>query len=305
MLLKSLAILGGMGPSIGDSIQGLQVLKILKEKHPDVQVGLFRDYGLASGLNSDWFYSHSPVGSFLPIPQEAKDLLQYARLLDFRDLQSYEGFYRLPTVDFFMRAVGMSPDEVDDDRKRPTWLADLPVSDKALFPVKQQDYVLINLSGSSPARRMPHEFASRIVKHLKVHHPELWVVFNGVTDTELLAIDDDINNINATATLADPEKWLTAVKRARLLITADSSPYHLAEGLGTQSLVFFTSVNPENRIGYYKHVIGVDLDPERAYSDRMERESPEKLKNIQGLWSRFNDEALAQSVNEALSPLGF
>lgn len=305
MLLKSLAIIGGMGPSIGDSIQGLQVLKLLKDRHPGVEVGLFRDYGQDVGLNSDWFYRHSPVGAFLPIPQEARDLLQYARLLDFRDLQSYEGFYRLPTVDFFMRAVGMSPDEVDDDLKRPTWLADLPVSGKELFPVKKQDYVILNLASSSPARRMPHAFATRLVQQLKANHPELWIVFTGVTDSEMRAIDDDINNINATGTLVDTEKWMTAVKRARLLITPDSSPYHLAEGLGTKSLVFFTTVPPENRICYYKHANGVDLDPDRNYSDRMERASPEKLNDIQGLWSRLDDQAIRKAITEALNPMGF
>lgn len=305
MLLKSLAILGGMGLSIGDSVQGLQVLKILKETHPEVRVGMFRDYEHATGRGADWFYQHSPVGPFQTIPAESKDLLRFDRLLDFRDLQSYEGFYRLPTVDFFMRAVGMSPDEVDDELKRPTWLAELSVPDKELFPVKNQEYVLINLASSSAARRMPHYFVSQLVQLIRSEYPSLWIVLTGVTDDELRAIDDDINNINATQILTSSEKWLAAVKRAKLVITPDSSPYHLAEGLGIKSLVFFTNVPPENRIGYYRHAIGIDLDPERKHSARVERADPEKLKAVQDLWSQLSDQDLKKGLTNALCPLDF
>lgn len=297
----SLALLDGMGSAIGDCVLGLQALKLLKRRHPALHLGLFRgDHRRAS----DWFHQHSPVGPFHPIPKDTTTLLGFERVLDLRDVQSHEDFYVRPIIDFFLRCLELNPESVHPDDKRPTWLNALPRAEGPLFLPNGQRYALLNLASAAPARAMPDRFAARLARLLKARYPELAVVFTGITDARMSVLDPAHRCINGTGILTSSEVWLAALADAELLITPDSAPYHLAEGVGARSLVFFTNVAPAARISDYWHAVGVDLDPHRAYSDWMERYAPEQLEGIDQVWDRLPDDDLEHALAVALQPLG-
>jgi len=183
-------------------------------------------------------------------------------------------------------------------RKRPDWLSDLELPTEALYPVRGQNYIFINVASASFARKMPLDFAALLTRQVKQSFPSHWLVFNGLTNNELFEIDPDINHINATGKLSGSLSWLQTIKQADLVITPDSAAYHMAEGLGVKSLVFFTNVKPLSRLGTYMHAVGLDLDPDTNFSDRMEIENPDRLRGIESVWRSLSPETLKSVLDQ-------
>lgn len=117
-----------------------------------------------------------------------------------------------------------------------------------------EPFALVNPGGNNPAKRWPVERFAAVVHHLITAH-RLRVVLNGSpAEAALVALIRDALALNhpddATRVACLPELGITlgslkgVVKRARLLITNDTGPRHLAAAFGTPAVSLFGPTDP-------------------------------------------------------------
>lgn len=140
-------------------------------------------------------------------------------------------------------------------------LALTPAQDRAAASILRaggldegEPFALVNPGGNNPAKRWPVERFAAVVHHLITAH-RLRVVLNGSpAEAALVALIRDAVALNhpddATRVACLPELGITlgslkgVVKRARLLITNDTGPRHLAAAFGTPAVSLFGPTDP-------------------------------------------------------------
>lgn len=117
-----------------------------------------------------------------------------------------------------------------------------------------EPFALVNPGGNNPAKRWPVERFAAVVHHLVTVHG-LRVVLNGApAEAELVALIRDALALNHPAD-ADRVVCLTelgvtlgslkgVVRRARLMLTNDTGPRHLAAAFGTPCITLFGPTDP-------------------------------------------------------------
>ena len=134
------------------------------------------------------------------------------------------------------------------------------VSLKANLPLL--DYVVVNINSEASSRRLTVEKAVELINELRRKISETIILVGAPSEQpfvghvfEHLAIRDDIENRSGTTSLVQLAGLLAG---ARLLLTTDSGPAHLANALGTYTVALFGAGNEKHTAPYnreLRHII--------------------------------------------------
>jgi ADP-heptose:LPS heptosyltransferase len=120
------------------------------------------------------------------------------------------------------------------------------------FP--KQEYIAVNINSEASSRRLTITKATELLTRLRQHTDRTLMLIGARGEKEfvesvLAQLPDRNNIINAAGTTTLP--GLTALlASARLLLTTDSGPAHLANALGTNTVVLFGAGDENNTAPY-------------------------------------------------------
>jgi ADP-heptose:LPS heptosyltransferase len=168
-------------------------------------------------------------------------------------------FARMNIVDFYLHEFLLDHSTIKD--KQPILPADLRRSAKILRAfnhIKQAGSgptIFYNGKSNAKLRDLPERFLDLLLKNF----PDITFV---VTDASLENHYKKRGNIICLDTFDNMRDYITAIDCCDALVSADTSTYHVAAGLDKPGLVFFSSIDPGLRTGYYSDILSIS--PEYA-----------------------------------------
>ena len=173
---------------------------------------------------------------------------------DFYVLFESQGFNQMNLVDFYLKELLL--DQFRIKEKRPIFAKHLRQSEKILDvfdSIKQTGYgptILYNGKSNAVLRDLPVRFLDVLISNF----PDITFV---VPDAALSDSHKTTNNIKYLDTFGSMQDYITAIDCCDAFVSADTSTYHIAAGLDKPGLVFFSSIDPGLRTGYYPRIISV------------------------------------------------
>lgn len=189
------------------------------------------------------------------VPKRRRDVLPYARATTNPSAWAPvpAALYYAELASHMLRTLGMDPGEelaqgllelvaTHDDR-----LAASQVLERAGLPIERQHatpIAVLNPGGNNPAKRWPTERFAALGDYLAQHHGLTIAIAGGPNERELAdAIAAQCAPTTPTLNLPAVGLGIPALKgilqRARLLITNDTGPRHIAAAFGTPVVTLF------------------------------------------------------------------
>ncbi len=243
------AILNGFGRSLGDSLIGLQALRVaLDDGAMAPAPTLFRLGGLRPMLTELYaaadFAGVDRLADDGTLPdQPFAQAGAFDRVIDLRDFAFDPTFAGVSMIDYFLMRLGVDPAVIASPQKRNAWLASkVPLRANTL----PRPYALLCPRASMPLRDMPDDVHAAIVAWLR-RETGLAVATQGAALPGTLAVPLAMG-------LAELCGW---VADAAWLIATDTGMVHVADAYSVPTLAFFTTHDPAWRVRDYPHCVTI------------------------------------------------
>jgi len=228
---------------------------------------------------------------------------------DYYVLFESAGFARMNLVDFYLHEFLLDHSTIKD--KKPILPEGLRQSTRILGmfdrikPAGFGQTIFYNGKSNAKLRDLPERFLDVLSKNF----PDITFV---VTDVSLGNRYEKRGNIIYLNTFNSMQDYITAINCCDALVSADTSAYHLAAGLGKPGLVFFSSIDPGLRTGYYSGILSISPEylgkicrsPCGLHSEKYYHPDHDLFKKLQemGLRPSMDQCPEAQVQNTAMSP---
>ncbi|GAB7537679.1 glycosyltransferase family 9 protein [Burkholderia sp. 3C] len=282
-------VINGMGVALGDSIIGLTALDALRGAHPALRFVLYRPARLAAHVAQLDALAARPtshgdaVAEIRTLPVALDALPAAAPKIDVGNQLYRPAFASLPMIDYFLDALGAEPAAIPAEAKRNRWLARLALP--ALpAPWHARRYALFCADASTPLRSIPPGQRAALVDRIAQRYGLPVLGFGPV---------DHRAYVDVRALSPDTAAYLAWVRGAAVLIGADSSAIHVADGFDVPTLACFTSIAPELRVRDYPHCRPVVVPVPPALHDRHASDDPDDIAAVDNAYRALDWDALA------------
>lgn len=275
-------VINGMGVALGDSIIGLTALDALRGAHPALRFVLYRPARLARHVAQLDALAGS-VATIRTLPVALDALPAADPRIDVGNQLYRPAFAALPMIDYFLDALGAEPAAIPAEAKRNRWLARLALP--ALpAPWRARRYALFSADASTPLRSIPPARRAALVERIAQRYGLPVLGFGPVEHRAY---------VDVRALSPDTAAYLAWVRGASVLIGADSSAIHVADGFDVPTLACFTSIAPELRVRDYPHCRPVTVPVPPALHDRHASDDPADIAAVDAAYRTLDWEALA------------
>ena len=232
--------------ALGDILLLIPAIKHLREAMPantEIWLSIPKKFHIL-------FEGSSSVDRLFAYPIRMSELVA----TDYYVLFESADFDRMNLVDFYLHEFLLDHSTIKD--KKPILPTDLRQSAKILRAfngIKQAGSgptIFYNGKSNAKLRDLPERFLDL----LSTNFPDITFV---VTDASLENHYKKRGNIRYLNTFDSTQDYITAIDCCDALVSADTSAYHLAAGLDKPGLVFFSSIDPGLRTGYYSGILPV------------------------------------------------
>lgn len=125
------------------------------------------------------------------------------------------------------------------------------------FP--KADYTVININSEASSRRLTEAKAVEIIAAVRASVSEKIVLIGGAKEKDFVAAVfgklPDSKGIEVMAGKTSLHQLVELLASAKVLLSTDSGPAHLANALGTQTVVLFGAGNENNTAPYNKELL--------------------------------------------------
>lgn len=252
-----LAILNGFGRSLGDSLIGLQALRVAQTTaNMPIPLLVRRQYGRPL-VDQLYTYAADFAEVRVMADDEADDApAAFARVIDLRDFAFDADFRGVAMIDFFLARLGLDPGDVPACDKRNAWLS-LRITPRR--PAGLPDsYVLVCPGSSMPLRDMPAEVHDAVLQKLLAQGRK--VVTQGISS---------IAGVITLASFDRIEDLCGLVAGASAIVSTDTAMVHLADAFDVPCLAVFTTHRPHWRVRDYPGCTAIHL-PVAGFPDALE-----------------------------------
>ncbi|WLE57641.1 ADP-heptose--LPS heptosyltransferase [Burkholderia plantarii] len=281
--LTEVHVINGMGVALGDSIIGLTALAALRAAHPALRFVLYRPARLAAHVEALYRLAGSEPAAPRTLPWPLDALPRAATCIDVGNQLYRPAFATLPMIDYFLDALGADPASIPAAARRNRWLARLALP---ALPDgwRRRPYALLCADASTPLRSIPAAERAALVERIARRYGLPVAGFGPVAHRAYTDV---------SALSPDTAAYLAWVRDARVLVGADSSAIHVADGFEVPTLACFTSITPEMRVRDYPHCVAARLDVPAALRDRHASDEPAHLAAVAAAYRAFDWDAIA------------
>ena len=196
------------------------------------------------------------IDTFFPHPIRLYDLINESDYyMDFSDPKRI--FNDTDMIDFYLDSLFFDPASIPAQDKIPQLSDHLKRSGRIIESMEtlnpdRKTRVLFAGNASSPIRHLP----PFILKFLSASYPDMvFLVPSDRTGPSVEALN--IFHLDTSGGLTD---FVTAINLCDIVVSSDSSAYHIAAAVGTPALVFFGPIGSKIRIGNYPKVVALDSE---------------------------------------------
>jgi lipopolysaccharide heptosyltransferase II len=120
----------------------------------------------------------------------------------------------------------------------------------------KQDHLVVNINSEATSRRLTVNKAVDLLTHLRKSVDSKIILIGGPKEKEfvesVLGLLNDRDNIQSVAGKTSLPQLVEVLASARVMLSTDSGPAHLANALGTHTVVLFGAGNENNTAPYNK-----------------------------------------------------
>lgn len=263
----SIAIIGGLGKSIGQMISSSTALRILFDKLSQVYKSIKLDLYIDASNNS--FYSRdkqiylkqSFINEVLPLSLTSKKLCTYDYFIDNSSvLEKMLSFEVLNNVDAWLYKFGIDYKSIPDFTKHnELHSSKIVVQDKLKDKIKslkrKGKIVLFHPFSASIEKTIPQNIASSMLKKM-ISEMEDYTIISVLNIDSKISDDNFVNLARESKNIND---FIYIVSNADSIITTDTSTLHISDAFMIPTVVLSTDVQIDKRIKYYNNVKAIKI----------------------------------------------
>ncbi|MEB7512811.1 hypothetical protein NGC47_20765 [Serratia marcescens] len=241
--VKSLAIINGLGVTLGDSVVGISALHAIKIFNPSIGIKIIRPENCPDYVNEVYTLAKHIIDDISYMPFDITSATDADLVIDIGNQLYWKDFNTLEMHDFFLRSLGIEHKHVSASLKINSWLNEAPIEDLNLG-----EYVLFCPYASTKIRSIPKKYHKKIISYLSDKFKVKVLGFSDISH-------DNYTNITSLST--NTTYFTSIIKNAKHLYTCDSAALHIGAGFKTPTTCIFTTVKPELRSLYYDNCTSI------------------------------------------------
>ena len=269
---------------LGDMIMLTPVLKHLKEALPVGVETTLCTFKYAHNL----FLKSGFCEKVVSAPIRLSELLEYDYYMEFIEEKDKEDFSKSNMTEFYFKSMGVNPDALAPLQLAPYLPSEVACSTEiaSFFKrMRKADHRAVALTCMFSSDRS-RDFPVPHLESLLDRFPEVLFVapynrvdplrerFEHITKENLIFLD----------TSRSLTEFITAIHCSDLILSSDSSAYHIAAAFGKPAVALFGSIDPDLRTRYYPSVTPLNAVYKGTFCT-----SPCRISNV--CWIHLDDEA--------------
>ena len=285
-------LIGAMGVVLGDSIVGLSALHWLRETHPHLELVLYRPASSPDYVEQLYRLAKDAriFNDLRQLPWPVASIARDEHVVDIGNFVYWPSFSTTPMIDFFFRALGVDPKLVAPEAKANRWLNELALPELPQPWADDRPYVLFSPEASTPIRQIPARLHTAWIDRL-------WAAY-GLPVLGFAPIEHP-RYTHIRALSPDTASFLSWIRGAYALVTADSAAVHAAAGFDVPTTAFFTTIDPAMRVRDYPLCHAVDLRVD-ALRGMHTSDAPEHIELVERVWQSADLDRMPLPVDGAL-----
>ena len=256
----TVAIIGGVGLSISQTISSCTALRILHKKLKQIYKNIKFDIYLNASNNSYYtrekqiYQTQEYINNILPLSITVKKLCEYDYFIDNSLSINFLGLDFLNYVDAWLFKFGIDYEKiVDDEKYNQINLSNYQASDSLknkLIDLKSKGKLLLFHPYSANINKsIPQTIAVDILKELLLKADDYMIISTLLIDSK---IKDD-RFVDLTKESKNLNDFMYIISSMDKIITADTSTYHISDAFMIPTITIFTDENYLKKIKYFKY----------------------------------------------------
>ena len=257
----TVAIIGGVGLSISQTISSCTALRILHKKLKQIYKNIKFDIYLNASNNSYYtrekqiYQTQEYINNILPLSVTVKKLCEYDYFIDNSLSINFLGLDFLNYVDAWLFKFGIDYEKiVDDEKYNQINLSNYTASDNLknkLIDLKSKGKLLLFHPYSANINKsIPQTIAVDILKELLLKADDYMIISTLLIDSK---IKDD-RFVDLTKESKNLNDFMYIISSMDKIITADTSTYHISDAFMIPTITIFTDSDYLKKIKYYKYI---------------------------------------------------
>ena len=257
----TVAIRGGVGLSISQTISSCTALRILYKKLKQIYKNIKFDIYLNASNNSYYtrekqiYQTQEYINNILPLSVTVKKLCEYDYFIDNSLSINFLGLDFLNYVDAWLFKFGIDYEKiVDDEKYNQINLSNYKASDNLknkLIDLKSKGKLLLFHPYSANINKsIPQTIAVDILKELLLKADDYMIISTLLIDSK---IKDD-RFFDLTKESKNLNDFMYIISSMDKIITADTSTYHISDAFMIPTITIFTDSDYLKKIKYYKYI---------------------------------------------------
>lgn len=257
----AVAIIGGVGLSISQTISSCTALRILHKKLKQIYKNIKFDIYLNASNNSYYtrekqiYQTQEYINNILPLSVTVKKLCEYDYFIDNSLSINFLGLDFLNYVDAWLFKFGIDYEKIIDDEKyNQINLSNYKASDNLknkLIDLKSKGKLLLFHPYSANINKsIPQTIAVDILKELLLKADDYMIISTLLIDSK---IKDD-RFFDLTKESKNLNDFMYIISSMDKIITADTSTYHISDAFMIPTITIFTDSDYLKKIKYYKYI---------------------------------------------------
>ena len=257
----TVAIIGGVGLSISQTISSCTALRILHKKLKQIYKNIKFDIYLNASNNSYYtrekqiYQTQEYINNILPLSITVKKLCEYDYFIDNSLSINFLGLDFLNYVDAWLFKFGIDYEKIIDDEKyNQINLSNYKASDNLknkLIDLKSKGKLLLFHPYSANINKsIPQTIAVDILKELLLKADDYMIISTLLIDSK---IKDD-RFVDLTKESKNLNDFMYIISSMDKIITADTSTYHISDAFMIPTITIFTDSDYLKKIKYYKYI---------------------------------------------------
>ena len=257
----TVAIIGGVGLSISQTMSSCTALRILHKKLKQIYKNIKFDIYLNASNNSYYtrekqiYQTQEYINNILPLSVTVKKLCEYDYFIDNSLSINFLGLDFLNYVDAWLFKFGIDYEKiVDDEKYNQINLSNYQASDSLknkLIDLKSKGKLLLFHPYSANINKsIPQTIAVDILKELLLKADDYMIISTLLIDSK---IKDD-RFFDLTKESKNLNDFMYIISSMDKIITADTSTYHISDAFMIPTITIFTDSDYLKKIKYYKYV---------------------------------------------------